>query len=91
MSPSPHRHPWVLALLEKLLKNDEALCSLFATNPFPETPPRYVRVIRYRYEYTEPEQRRETGRWWTRERVGTYVSPVSTETVERQSAHSLLR
>jgi len=28
------------------------------------------------YEFTDPETRRETGRWWDRERVGTYYGPV---------------
>jgi hypothetical protein len=91
MSPSPHRHPWVLIVLEKLLKNDDALLSLFATNPFPEAPPRQVRVIRYQYEFTDPEQRRETGRWWTREKLGTYVKPVTTETLEGSAIRSRMR
>jgi hypothetical protein len=45
--------------------------------PFTETTPTHVRAVRYRYRFTTPEGRRETGRWWERERVGTYVSPVS--------------
>jgi hypothetical protein len=83
MSPSPRRHPWFLRLLEKLLVGEEATLGLLARNPFPEEPPRYVRAVRYRYRYTTPEQRRETGQWWQRERVGTYVRPVSTEDLER--------
>jgi hypothetical protein len=83
MSPSPRRHPWFLRLLEKLLAGEEATLGLLAGNPFPEEPPRYVRAVRYRYRYTTPEERRETGRWWHRERVGTYVRPVSTEDLER--------
>jgi len=34
-------------------------------------------VLRYRYRFTTREERAETGDWWRRERVGTYVMPVS--------------
>ncbi len=77
MSPSPRRHPWFGSLLEKLLEGDEAVHSLLAENPFPDEPPAHVRVLRYRYRYTTPEERDETGRWWERELAGTYVRPVS--------------
>ena len=79
MSPSPRRHPWFGRLLSKLLAGDERVESLLASNPFPEEPPAYVRAVRYRYRFTTPEERRETGRWWHRERVGTYVPPTSTD------------
>jgi len=36
----------------------------------PATPPRFVRVVLYRYEFTTPEERRRTGAWWKRERLG---------------------
>jgi hypothetical protein len=36
-----------------------------------------LRVRRYRYRYTTPAERAETGDWWHRERVGTYVGAVS--------------
>ncbi|ADJ13872.1 lipase maturation factor family protein [Halalkalicoccus jeotgali] len=81
MSPSPYRSPWFPRLLGKLLEGDEATLDLLAENPF-EEPPEYVRAIRYRYGYTTPEERDETGRWWERERVGTYVEPVSREDFE---------
>ncbi|MFB6207649.1 MAG: lipase maturation factor family protein [Haloglomus sp.] len=77
MASSPRRSPWFVHMLAKLLAGDEATLSLVRTNPFPEDPPRHVRALRYRYEFTDPETRRETGRWWDRERVGTYYGPVS--------------
>ncbi|QLD90275.1 lipase maturation factor family protein [Natronomonas salina] len=79
MSSTPHRHPWFSRLLEKLLEGDEAVRSLLKDDPFPEEPPTHVRAVRYRYRYTTPEERRETGRWWHRERSGPYVRPVSLE------------
>jgi hypothetical protein len=79
MSPSPYRHRWFHRLLEKLLRGDEATLGLLRTDPFPDDPPTHVRAVRYQYEFTSPEERAETGRWWSRERVGTYVEPVSLE------------
>jgi len=77
MAPSPRRSAWFLVLLDRLLAGDEATEKLLASVPFAETTPTHVRAVRYRYRFTTPEERRETGRWWERERVGTYVSPVS--------------
>ncbi|MFB6301954.1 MAG: lipase maturation factor family protein [Haloferacaceae archaeon] len=79
MSPTPRRHPWFTALLARLLDGDEATLALLATNPFPDDPPERVRAIRYHYRFTSPEERAETGDWWRRERVGTYVRPVSAD------------
>ena len=33
-------------------------------------PPRYLRVVLYRYEFTTPAERRASGEWWKRERLG---------------------
>ncbi|MFB6300056.1 MAG: lipase maturation factor family protein [Halobacteriales archaeon] len=82
MSPSPRRHPWFNTLLERLLEGDQATVQLLRTNPFPEEPPTYVRAIRYRYEFTTKAKRKRSGRWWTRERLGTYVGPISRDQVE---------
>jgi len=77
MRPSPRGQPWFNRLLEQLLEGDEAVQSLTAVNPFPDEPPAHVRAVRYRYRFTTPEERAETGDWWRRERVGTYVPPRS--------------
>jgi hypothetical protein len=75
MTPSPTRHPWFESLLGKLLAGDAAVENLFADVPFDE-PPRAIRAERYRYRFTTPTERAETGEWWVRERVGTYHQPV---------------
>ena len=77
MRPRPGpRQRWLLALLEALLEGDADALGLLRSSPFPE-PPERIRVLRYRYRFTTPEEREETGRWWHRERIGTYVGPVS--------------
>jgi hypothetical protein len=72
MSPSPRRHPWFERLLDGLQDGDEATLSLLEASPF-EEPPQQVRAIRYRYRFTTPAEREESGRWWRRERVGIYA------------------
>jgi hypothetical protein len=73
---SPLAHPWVLVLVERLLENDRATLHLLRRNPFPDRPPTYVRATLYRYRFTTPEERRATGAWWARERVGEYLPPL---------------
>ncbi|NUC74469.1 lipase maturation factor family protein [Haloterrigena sp. SYSU A558-1] len=81
MAPSPRRHPWFTRLLAKLLEQDDDTRALLAADPFAEREesPTHIRAVRYRYRFTTPEERAETGRWWERERVGTYVAPASLE------------
>ena len=77
MQPRPGpRQGWLLAFLARLLEGDERTLGLLASVPFDE-PPEKVRVLRYRYQFTTPEERSETGEWWNRERVGTYLRPMS--------------
>jgi Lipase maturation factor len=74
---SPSEHSWFTALLVKLLHGDRATLDLLRSNPFPDHPPRYVRALAYEYRFTTPDERRRTGRWWNRELLGDYFSPVT--------------
>jgi len=69
----PFQHPWLEALVEKLLRNDPAILKLIRHNPFPQEPPRYVRARLYRYRFTTWQERRETGAWWHRSLAGEYL------------------
>jgi hypothetical protein len=79
----PAEHRWFSALLTKLLEGDSATLSLLEANPFPNQPPWHVRAVYYRYRFTTPEERRQTGRWWDREVLGLYVGPVRREDKKR--------
>jgi len=48
--------------------------TLFARDPFSETPPKFLRVALYRYRFTDAATRRASGDWWSRELVGTSQS-----------------
>lgn len=69
------REDWVLHLLYKLLVAEPVVLDLLGDNPFPNGPPRFVRVSLYRYAFAETGG----GNWWTRERLGTLVRPVGAE------------
>jgi hypothetical protein len=71
---SPEEYPWTLNLVSKLLHNDPGALSLFAGNPFPDKPPRYIRAVLYRYTFAQPGN--PEGRWWNRERVGDVWLPA---------------
>lgn len=68
----PERQPWLVHLVKKLLDGDPVAKSLLAHDPF-ATPPSYVRVSLYRYQFTtfgEPLV-------WKRERRGEWLPPLS--------------
>jgi uncharacterized membrane protein YphA (DoxX/SURF4 family) len=73
----PERATWVKTLCERLLRGDPDVLALFSRNPFPDAPPRYLRVARYQYEFTSFEGRARTGNWWRRTPIDFYVPPVS--------------
>jgi hypothetical protein len=71
---SSEEYPWTLNLVSKLLHNDPGAISLFADNPFPEKPPRFIRAVLFRYTFAHPDN--STGRWWNRERIGDVWLPA---------------
>ena len=69
--------PWFATFLQRLLEGEPAVKELLGRNPFEKTPPRFVRADLYDYRMTSFEARRATGKWWTREKIGVLVPPVS--------------
>ena len=72
---TPQDYPWTLNLVWKLLHNDPGALSLFASNPFPERPPKFVRATLYRYKFAKPGN--PAGLWWTREELAPWLPPLS--------------
>ncbi len=62
---------WFRDFLVRLLQGSEPVTGLLESPPFDE-PPRYIRAVLYDYRFTTPRERRETGHWWRRERLGPY-------------------
>lgn len=69
-------YPWTVNLVSKLLHNDPATLGLFAGNPFPDHPPRYIRAVFYKYNFAAPGNPERV--YWTRQRLGLWLPPLST-------------
>jgi hypothetical protein len=68
---------WFVRLVERLLQNDPLILGLLHRNPFADRPPGTIRAGMYRYRYTSWRERRETGAFWIRKRIGEYLPPVT--------------
>jgi hypothetical protein len=79
----PESNPWVGTLCERLLRGDPAVLGLFSHNPFPHGAPRYIRVVRYQYEFTDAAERARTGNWWRRTPIDFYIPTVALPTDAR--------
>ena len=60
------------AVLEALLDNSPTATALLKHNPFPESPPRYIRVDGWQYHFTNFKERAATGNWWKRTALGVF-------------------
>ncbi|MEY2511311.1 MAG: hypothetical protein QOE26_2074 [Verrucomicrobiota bacterium] len=78
------QNPWFVSLLERLLRNTPAVTRLLERNPFPETPPRYIRARLYEYRFPTWAEHRVTGNWWKREENGAYLPSISLENFNRR-------
>jgi hypothetical protein len=67
---------WVNNLLYRILTGEPAVLGLLDPPPFP-TPPRYIRVLAYDYNFTTPSERSRTGAVWRRDLRGIWFGPVS--------------
>ncbi len=70
-------YPFVPRAEEALLTNDRDVPGLFAANPFPAAPPRYVRAVLWQYWFTSIQEKHATGAWWRRQLIGTYAPTIA--------------
>jgi len=73
---SPEREVWFENFLVRLLQGSHDVLSLISVNPFPDTPPRWVRAMYYDYEPTSMAEHRENGAWWKRKLLGTFFPEI---------------
>lgn len=74
---SADAYPWTYNLVWKLLHNDPGAVGLFAKNPFPGEPPKYIRAVLYRYDFVRPGSRGHL--WWKKEKLGLWIPPLSAD------------
>ncbi|MCB1773996.1 MAG: lipase maturation factor family protein [Gammaproteobacteria bacterium] len=63
---------WFERFLWQLKQGSPAVLVLLANDPFAGTPPRYLRVMAYRYRFTTPAERAGSGRVWDAELLGQF-------------------
>jgi len=73
------QEPIVIHAEQNLLRGDSDVLLLFAGNPFPQTPPRRVRVVIWQYWFTTPAEKRLSGMWWRRQQLGLYAPTLERE------------
>lgn len=69
---------WLQNLMARIFMNSDDVLNLLRKNPFPEVP-KYLRLVRYQYKFSEMNDLLKNGHWWQREYVGLY-SPVFEKT-----------
>ncbi|MDB5151205.1 MAG: lipase maturation factor family protein [Mucilaginibacter sp.] len=74
---SADQYPWTYNLAWKLLHNDPGAVSLFAANPFPNKPPRYIRAVRYRYTFANTGKPQSF--FWNRQKTDLWLPIMSAD------------
>jgi hypothetical protein len=69
-------NPWVATLIFRLLLNDHSVTVLLDPPPFSKAP-KYIRVAIYKYTFSTPNERSQTGKLWNRERLGNWLESIS--------------
>ncbi len=68
----PAMRPWFEGFMWRLHKGSPSVTALLDHNPFAQEPPRYLRVLAYRYRFTTPSERAETNDIWHAEYLGEF-------------------
>lgn len=67
---------WLGEFITCLLKGNREVLALLRGNPFPGTPPRYVRSLMYEYVFSTSEEKKKYGWWWRRKLVSIFTKPM---------------
>src|SRR5207249_3946377 len=82
----PERYPWTVHLIWKLLHNDPGALSLLANDPFPGSPPRFIRARYYLYQFAPPGD--PGGAYWKRTLLGTWLPALAVDDPRRRRFRS---
>jgi hypothetical protein len=69
------RSSWLERVCQRLMANDPVFVRTFGTNPFPDAPPKQMRVSVMALTPSQLDVRRATGEWWHTRRCGLMVQP----------------
>ena len=88
---SYRQNPWLVNFCLSLLQGSPPVLALLERNPFPNTPPRYIRAVVYDYRFTDFATRRKTGAWWRRQEKGEYLPAFSLGEVQEGRGRAFRR
>jgi len=79
-----NNQPWFINFVAKLLEGSPAVLDLMHNNPFPGTPPKYIKAMRYRYHYTNLTScyASQGTAWWERTLLGEYLQTTNLPSLE---------
>lgn len=63
---------WFEGFINQLQQGSTEVNDLLEYNPFPDSPPVFLRVLVYQYHFTTSDERKITGNWWKREYMGEF-------------------
>ncbi|HTB97474.1 MAG TPA: lipase maturation factor family protein [Terracidiphilus sp.] len=72
-----HENEIVPLTEERLLESDGDVLALFKDNPFPQSPPHYLRAVLWQYWFTSIEEKQRTSLWWRRQYLGLYAPEMT--------------
>ncbi|MEM6886149.1 MAG: lipase maturation factor family protein [Verrucomicrobiota bacterium] len=74
--PQSPNNRWLQQFCGKLLQGNKEVLGLLDENPFPESPPRWIRIRVTEFSFTNGSEKRETGNVWKEGKSGTYWPPM---------------
>lgn len=67
---------WFQNFVLRLLQGAPEVLKLLKCNPFPNSPPQYIRAMRYRFHFNTYEEWQKSGKFWNKKLVGVYLPEV---------------
>ena len=64
---------WFLAFCTQLLRGNKEVLKLLEHNPFPNSPPKFIRAEKWRYRFSDLDTKSKTSQWWVRNQNGMYM------------------
>ena len=47
---------WIVNLIVQILMNNKEVLNLLEYNPFPDSPPKYIRILKYKYNFVSKDK-----------------------------------
>ena len=69
-------NPWLVHWVFKILHGNDTALSLLENNPFPKSPPTFIKADLYQYEFTNPYKGSKVFNWYKRKWIKVYLPPL---------------